>query len=489
MDNTVDPRLLGVIIEKSERSRAFNSLNYWENRTGIIKESDLRALDGGLLALYLNSERGSLIRRDVIAKVLSFNTRVISRMAASRTGNATRSLDSAPLRSELLLEGDDHEKMLDRLTKYTAGLCYNLMVSDGLLVSALSDDYVYWLQDQENNRPLRESVNKKEYETDIDLGTASKRGGYRIKYVSTILRDNQGKPFVPLRESNKFRTNRYGLYRSSIPSEELDDEVLSRVGVHVIWDTDPDRKGIETRISAISLWKLYDKHEVYGKHAYLEMVCSRVEYMGGVIPKKLELLSDLTDDSIEKLSFTVSSKLVEARTRSKTKKTEDDDSKKKKKKKKDEESDEEIPEDEQPDTAPPGTPGKTDKIEGLGRICMLAMMLNSYHLGYKRIVLSVVHETAFTSKTDWPVRKDRQKRPDQATEAGSTIELYKRMGFVIIQDKLEKGYALNDKDSDTESQQYVMVKIMTDQDFVKSIEDISRFASVDDALETRRGLN
>lgn len=371
----------------------------------------------------------------------------------------------------------DYPDNYEEFREITHGLCLAATAGDSYLEQVWGD-YFGYLQRQEGKPRPEDSPLTKKYVHRISLGSDGNRGGYEsVTYHTDFIIGEELK--VLAREIVKNREARYRLYRSTIPVDELKENKAFRHSLYVIWDEEPGRvvkyknKDIvrEKRISAVSGWILYDSHEVYGKHANLEILCSRVEYLGPNVTK-LEDIKDLSDDSLEievngkrtKLDFTlenlkkesVSQVLFGMNIGAKKK---------------------------QPNAS---SAKPEEQVQGLGRVCFWAMLMDAYQRGYHRIVLSVTHNTGFDPKDDnWAVTR---KKLDVESEGGASVDYYKKQGFQIIQDKLEIGYVENKRKTDTKegsrTQQYVMAKVLKEKDYRKIITDVLSFTGSDVVLKS-----
>ena len=235
-----------------------------------------------------------------------------------------------------------------------------------------------------------------------------------------------------------FRENRFKLLRDNIPKTQIESDEFASSNSYIVWDTEnvPAKKTRAyfrdpERISALSAWMFYDKHKIFGKHAYLDLLCTRVSYIAILKSKKDE--NDNIDDTYVdfKPDPIASSILIGVKKRA--------------------------------NMSLQNRKKENETLKGLGSACLNMMLIESFNKGYERVVLTVV--------------KDKKVE----SVAHATLRWYKKMGFSII-GELSETFFIDEKSTGT-NVYYVMVKIMRKSDYDRIIEDMLHFIDFNDALK------
>lgn len=317
-----------------------------------------------------------------------------------------------------------------RLDKLLNNLCEETMVTPNYLLYSLKKYIEY-------NRDKSENGGEFDIPEDFQIykkGFFLKDDSYRKSKVVLHRLDEDG----VLIGKNKyyFRENRLASMRESISADETTSDKTVDLDSYIVWDTDENAKNLrskeysreELRISALSAWKLYDTHKIFGKHSFLDIICTRVSYLAN-IEEEIDL-NDNTDDT--PVDFTLEANQILIGARAKRKKN--------------------IQKE------------KTEVIKGLGTACLNMMLISSYNKGYKRIVLTV--------------NKSTRKKSVEET----TLRFYKRKGFFIIGEMADHDYE-NGKEVGQPSIYYIMVKSMKRIDYENIIRETLRFVDLNEVLK------
>lgn len=406
-----------------------------------VKKTVKRLIERELDESVINNIALAIARQPTVKdRISAFHSFLQLNLDVIQNLNSTKHTDRRFLCENIVF--DDRET-LTHLKTLVKGLCHEAMVREHYLVTSLAHWIIPNLQLQEEGKKLVE------YNQEYAKVNKTKRKPKKQWTIHvTTYSEGEGKDKHDLMvEQMVFRQNTYKSYLNSMSKDVFTGHNLTRVGAFAIKEL---RSGIE-RYSGIAVWKLYDTHIFYGKHAYLDILCSHTDYSENKKQKenREDFYSDIKLEESESWTAFNTEQFGSAF--------------------------DYHPEDIGMTNEDDETKSEKEYIKGLGTICLWAMMVESYIRGYSSIVLSVarITDTLDDNMYPWPVNDDAIQPSTEAV----TIEYYKKQGFVIIGDKreFEVGEKLNNGEADASTDYYVMLKVMTRLDFLKIVRNMFSF--------------